>query len=605
MKKNILFLFLLLMVILFSCDDVLDRPQLNSLTDNKINWEKEDFSRNFSYGFYTHFFPGYGQGWTLDYQPLRGFTFSDDVVTQNKQPIFENSVPTSRGGSSWLSSYNGPNWYFGWIRKANIWIDRLESYSKDAFAPEAYKHWMGIARFFRGLEYASLVGTFGDMPYYDKLLKETETDFLYKDRDPRSVVMDKVLDDFNFAIENVRAVDEDQTVNKYVVAAFAARWMLFEGTWQKYHENNQELATKYLSFAQKAAEVVMNSGKFAIVSDFRTLFGSMSLAGNKDCVFYRHYDIAESVTHPVASYCCGYESQGVSANLSLLKSFICNDGKVWNNSDVDNAKSFKLEDLALTRDPRFEASFWDKPMVRASSFVMCWKFVDRVGPTYESGTPPTEYNGATNPNDYPVMRYSEVLLNWIEAKAELASMGKGSVNQEDIDHSINAIRNRPLDKIAIEKGVKKTAPMSLESLPQDPARDADVPALIWEIRRERRMEFVFEYSRLNDIRRWKKLSYMDADKNPDILMSVWIDFKKDAPSFLEAKRVGILTVYKEDGTPVVYNGNNGDEMVGFYRVYNSENRDLFTDRAYLSPVGKAQIDEYSEKGYTLTQTKGW
>ena len=64
-----------------------------------------------------------------------------------------------------------------------------------------------------------------------------------------------------------------------------------------------------------------------------------------------------------------------------------------------------------------------------------------------------------------------------------------------MDKSINAIRNRPLDAAAIAKGVQKTAPFNdLQLLPDDPARDADVPSLIWEIRRERRMEFVFENS---------------------------------------------------------------------------------------------------------------
>ena len=29
----------------------------------------------------------------------------------------------------------------------------------------------------------------------------------------------------------------------------------------------------------------------------------------------------------------------------------------------------------------------------------------------------------TNTNDYPVMRLAEVMLNWLEAKAELALMG--------------------------------------------------------------------------------------------------------------------------------------------------------------------------------------
>jgi hypothetical protein len=110
----------------------------------------------------------------------------------------------------------------------------------------------------------------------------------------------------------------------------------------------------------------------------------------------------------------------------------------------------------------------------------------------------------TNTSDAPIMREAEVVLNWIEAKAVLAQYyGGPAIAQADIDKSINAIRNRPLDDAATAKGVKKTAPLLLSALPDDPTRDADVPSLIWEIRRERRMEFVFEHTRLLDLKRWK------------------------------------------------------------------------------------------------------
>jgi hypothetical protein len=112
---------------------------------------------------------------------------------------------------------------------------------------------------------------------------------------------------------------------------------------------------------------------------------------------------------------------------------------------------------------------------------------------------------------------AEVVLNWIEAKAVLAQYHGGpAISQSDIDKSINAIRNRPLDEAATAKGVKKTAPLQLSALPNDPARDADVPALIWEIRRERRMEFVFEHTRLLDLKRWKKINQHELQHKPGL-----------------------------------------------------------------------------------------
>ena len=147
--------------------------------------------------------------------------------------------------------------------------------------------------------------------------------------------------------------------------------------------------------------------------------------------------------------------------------------------------------------------------------------------------------------------------------------------------------------------------MELNSLLDDPDKDSDVPALIWEIRRERRMEFVFEYSRLLDIKRWKKIEYMRASKYPDNLFGLWINIKEELPSFLVDSKKGILKVRKADGSIVTYNGTNADEMVGFYMIENATDRQPFDDRVYLSPVGKAQIDQYKDKGYKLTQTPGW
>ncbi len=604
-------------VILSGCkDNVLDRPQLNDPTDDSY-WTNETQLRLFANGFYNNYFTGYNTGWSTAYAPLKFYNFNDDASITGPQSNFESIVPSSRGSFSEsqqvLSQYDGPTWNFAWVRKANLFIDRIETVSKPLITNEEYKHWMGVGRFFRGFEYSRLVSVFGDIPYYDTLFDETNFDVMYKDRTPRNEVMDKVYDDFKFALSNVRANDGDQYVNKYVVAGFISRMMLFEGTWQKYHNGDMARAKKFLDFAVEAGNMVIESNKYRIATDFRSLFGSMDLKGNPDVLIYRHYDAALAVTHMIASYSNGIEGQAPAPNLALAKAFICNDGKPYQLSSLANAKELDIKNMILTRDPRFEATFWDKPKPQSATLLYASKFIDRIGTTYAEGEVnagkklPPEYGSNTNTNDYPVMRYSEVLLNWIEAKAELATIGGSGVNQMDLDKSINAIRNRPLDQVAINKGIKKTAPLQLAAIPVDPAKDADVPALLWEIRRERRMEFVFEYSRLLDIKRWKKIDYMSATKNPDLLKGLWINIPKELPSLLDPKnkKEGKLKVMKADGTIVTFDGNNGADMVGFYVIENVKDRNEFGTNVYLSPVGKAQIDAYADKGYKLTQTIGW
>lgn len=591
-----------------SCDDFLDRPQLTSQNDETY-WTSENNARLFANGFYTNYFVGYNSGFTVDYTPMRGYTFSDDLTTTGKQANFEAQAPAGRAsvseGAAWLSGYAGPTWNFAWVRKANLFLERVDQMKGSILNEEQYNHWSAVARFFRGYEYSRLVSVFGDVPYFDHVLTNIQITEMYKDRDDRAFVMDKVYDDFEYALANMRQNDGAQLLNVYIAAGFISRFMLFEGTWQKYHEGDNAKAQKYLELAVKAGDVVINSAKWTFGSNFRALFGSENLAGNAEVLMYRVYDAPLTITHSIASYSNITESQAPAANLALIKSFIATDGQPYQLSTVPNADQFDLANLIKTRDPRFEATFWDLPRAQSTTLLYSDKFIDREGPTYAGGTYPPRYGSSTNTNDAPVMRLAEVALNWIEAKAELETLGGTAVTQADIDKSINGIRNRPLDQAAISKGVTKTAALSLAAIPDDPARDADVSPLLWEIRRERRMEFVLEHTRLLDIKRWKKIQYMDANINSDLLLGPWVNFPVEYPAWLVAAKVGKLQVRKADNSVVTYNGTNGADMIGFYIPENASNRDAFTDRVYLAPIGNNEITQYAEKGFTLTQTPGW
>ena len=612
MNKYKIFGYGIACLLFFSCNkDLLDRPPLTQYTDAEgLYWRNEDDIRLFANGFYANYFNGYNTSFTADYTPVRGYTFSDDLTGKNVQSNFESSVPSSRGSTSeaaaWMAQYSGPTWDFAWVRKSNILIDRVENFAKPLISEDAYKHWTAVGRFFRGFEYSRLVRVFGDVPYFGRVVAENELDTLYKDRDDRGLVMDKVYDDFQYVLANIRVNDGAQYLNKAIAAAFISRFMLFEGTWQHYHGLDAARAKKYLEFAVQAAEVVMNDPKYRFGSDFKSLFASESLAGNPEVILYRTYDAALQVTHSIGSYSNGTEVVGVDPNLVLIKSFIVNDGKVWQNSDVPNADDFSIANLAKTRDPRFEASFMDVPNAASATLLYGYKFASREAITYIGKSYPAAWGSNTNTSDAPVIRLGEVVLNWIEAKAVLAEyFGGPAVSQDDLDRSINAIRDRPLDAAAIAKGVQKTEHMLISALPNDPERDADVPALIWEIRRERRMEFVFEHTRLLDLKRWKKLNYMDFSTDPDYFLGPWVDVQAELPTALTAGTVGKVRVRKEDGTTVTWDGTNRNAMVGYWVVDNVSNRDMFTDRSYLSPVGQAQINEYKDKGYTLSQTPGW
>lgn len=620
MKKYILAVFSIVCLGLFSsCTDVLDRPSETKYTDSEY-WTTEDQYRLYFNYYYPYYFTGYNSGYGTNFTAVRGYTFCDDFANSGKQTNFTAVVPGDNGKydmDTWAGSeYGGRQWDFAWVRKTNIAIDRLESH-KASISEEAYKHWMGIARFFRAYEYYRLVMTFGDVPYWDAPVDETDLASMYKDRDPRSTVANAIYDDLKYAMENVRMDDGSMNINRYVVAAVISNIMLFEGTWQHYHKDNSleaksnlsdENAKKYLQLCLEASEFIMNSNKWSCSREFRSIFASDNLASHPEVIFYRHYE-AGKVTHCLASYSNGEETLSSNANLALLRSFICNDGKPYQVSEAENAGSFAMKDLIKTRDSRLEASFLNFSWKHSSTYIYLNKYISRKGTTYynDNANRPDEYESSVNVTDAPCLRLSEILLNWIEAKEVMAEfLGGAAVTQDDVDKSINAIRNRPLDEEAIASGVQKTAPLKIASIANDPARDADVSPLMWEIRRERRMEFVFETQRLNDIRRWFKLDYMDNKKHPETMLGSWVNLPNEFPEKLDdANKEAGMAVMKEDGTKVVWNGSNQADMVGYAIPINADARNTFADKNYLAPVGSSIIASYKNKGFVLTQTGGW
>ncbi|HOF75855.1 MAG TPA: RagB/SusD family nutrient uptake outer membrane protein [Bacteroidales bacterium] len=640
MNKIILTLGLLVALTLAGCSDFLDRPQKTAMDDSNY-WTSETNVRLFVNGGYPNYFNGYDVSWGTAYVPYRGANFNDDMTSSGKQSSFLAAVPADNWYRSesattiyWLTQSGASAWNFGWVRKWNTLIQRLATMKENGYlSDEQFNHWNGVARLFRGVEYSRLVQSFGNVPYYDKPVSDTDMDEQYKERDPRTLVMDKVYEDFVYAMANIRANDGVNYVNKYVAAALASRYMLFEGTWYKYHPGSgtNELAKKFLELVVTAGNLVINSGLYQFNTDFRSLFGSDAQPG-KEILLYREYNSTLSTMHCIASYSNLTESQAPAANLALAKSFICNDGKPWQSSTVAEADNFDLKKMAVTRDPRFEATFWGAPLQSSATLLYVCKFIDRVGVTYSFdnvSTPrPPKYGSNTNTNGFPVIRLAEVVLNWIEAKQELAlSHGGPAVTQTDLDKSINAIRNRPLDAHATAEGVKKTAPLMLGAIPDDPARTSSAEVntlagvvsspLLWEIRRERRMEFVFENNRILDLRRWGKLELMNGATNPDLLLGTWCDFNTTQSGndinfdyLIPGKQINqgdakALKVMKPDGTVVAYTGTNKEDMVGFYIPQGIQNRDAFTVRSYLQPVCTDVIEMYKDKGYTITQNPGW
>ena len=131
MKKYILAIFSVATLALTTgCEDFLDKPQLDKVEDNSGFWRNESDFRMYSVEFYHWFLGGYNTGYGLNYVPLRGYTFSDDITSgKGSQENFVSTVPSKLSvtvdpdkllNQEWYRQYSGEKWNFGWVRKANI-----------------------------------------------------------------------------------------------------------------------------------------------------------------------------------------------------------------------------------------------------------------------------------------------------------------------------------------------------------------------------------------------------------------------------------------------------------------------------------------------------
>lgn len=565
MKTKIIGIIAFLLLASGCKKDFLTRLPQDEFTDETY-WTSEDKVRTFAYGFYTAYFPGYAAGFDLGW----GGFFSGQALNDDFAPTspssFVSIVPPNDGG-----------WAFSWIRKANIMIDRIQGVPMDE---EAKNNWTGIGRFFRAEEYAYLVRRFGDVPWYDKALEENDPE-LYRPRDPRTFVMDKVLEDFKFAVENVRESDaavgpDGLIVNRDVILAVMSRVFLFEGTYLKYHDLDQAKATEYLTEAKWAANELISGGKYQVADDYRGLFSSVDLSGNPEIIMYRQYNTAQ-VTHSLMSYVNREGQTGVSKD--LIDTYLAKDGLPIGVSDLyQGDKSF--QDVMTDRDPRMYDTFVQELRLNgevtnpSTSGYSVHKFLNEALKDSPEGL------SNQNITDAPEIRYGEVLMNYIEATAEL-----GTVTQNDLDISINALRNRADVKLpALE--VIGGKPAVGGQVYDDPKRDPTVDPLLWEIRRERRIELAMEGFRYDDLRRWKKLEYADNGTRPDINRGAWIK-KSEHPKMAN----------------VVIEGG-GDE--GYIRPAAPQAYRIFDNpRVYLYPLPLDQIKLYKDNGVELTQNPGW
>ena len=568
-----------------SCDDFLTRDPQDTVTDVPSFWNNEENLRTSFLDYYTYFFPGYRSGWNRadNFAETNVADWTDDNA-QEVATLFTKVAPTT----------DADNWDFEKIRNMNLLLSRIQSSS---LGEEAKNHWSGVARLFRAMEYAKLVQKFGDVPYYDAVVGSTDNEQLYRARDPRTTVMDKVNEDLAFACANIRVNDGTKglTVNRAVAQGFASRIMLFEGTWQKYHANNTAKAAEYLKAAKDYAAALMQTNAYSIAPSYKSLTTSEDLAGNPEIIMYRSY-VENVVMHSLMSF-QNTEMEKSSPSRSFVDAFLTKNGLPIHQAGNTDYKGKEYAKEIQNRDPRLADNIDEESGLRLNGVAAVYAASGYYANRYVNKDLINKPGGmsSTNTTDAPVMKLNEVMLNYIEAAAELADLGQYTLTQADFDKTINAIRDRQstqMPHLTLAGNALKVNGVEIN----DPDRDATVKPIIWEIRRERRVELAYEGLRFNDLRRWGKLEYADMTKNKKLNMGAWIN-KADYPENAEA--LAKITLCDENGKIVT--GNEGYIMP----ITEVAKMRVMADKDYLYPIPVDQITMYENHGFKLTQNPGW
>jgi hypothetical protein len=469
-------------------------------------------------------------------------------------------------------------WDWSRLRNINYFLD---NYNKANATADVKAHYAGLARYYRAQFYLEKVSRFSDVPWFSKTVNPGDEE-LYKTQDPRAAVMDSVMADLAFAAANVRESVPSGTPGKWAVMAQYARTALYEGTYRKYHSelNLQATAGKFLETAATVAADVMASNKFVIYNtgkpnaDYAALFNSQDLSSNKEVILANAFDQTKDRSQNVNSTVFGDYEQAPSRD--LVQTYLMKDGSRF--TDVQGYQQLGFVKEFQNRDPRLAQTLVYPGWVRAGDPT---PYILRLNKNFTGyhqlkGYVNSTDNVTLNSVDVPVYRYAEVLLAYAEAKAEL-----GTLTQDDLDKSVNLIRGRvqlPDLKLAAANG--NPDPVMAQKYPNVTGANRGV---IFEIRRERRVEFAFENQRFGDVMRWQAGKLLIAipeglyfsglgkydltgDGVEDIIL---IDKSKTIPAEKDKEKNSlgvVLTYYRsgaigEDVTVYLKNGNAGGTMV--------------------------------------------
>lgn len=399
------------------------------------------------------------------------------------------------------------------------------------------KQYIGEMYFFRAYIYFNYLKSFGDFPILTAILTDGDyqANVEASKRKPRNEVARFILQDLDNAIANLQPRSSTITthrLNRESALLFKSRVALYEGTWETYHQGTARvpggpgwpggtfegnLATEinfFLTQAMEAAKLIADAVP-TLEADYAGLFNKTDYSSQKEILLWRMYSAEAKISNYVVGSLHGYDANnGVNGNFtgytrSLVESFLTKDGLPWyKNANYTDAT---LEKVTANRDDRLNMSmakpgdkiigdnYFNFPAfiksgsinIATTGYILRKSWVDndvQINSSYPLGL--------------PIFRAAEAYLNYIEADY---------VKNKSLDNNSKAYWKELRKRANVDTDFQKTIDNTDLSKELDLGKysgTATVNETLYNIRRERRCEFIAEGLRKDDLYRWRSLDMM-------------------------------------------------------------------------------------------------
>lgn len=587
MKKLHYILTLLVTLSLASCD--LDEVPVDTATNQAI-FGSESGLELYANSFYD-ILPG------TDVGVFQGDDVSDLIARNGVDNLLAPNAlsPITSSGWSWTD-----------LRNINYFIENAEN------SPVAEKnHYIGMARFFRALFYFEKVKRFGDVPWIDRTVEITDSLTLHGPRTDRFEVMDNVLADLNYAIENITLTSDPSStrITKNVARAYKTRICLYEASLRKYHTDYNMQATandwyqEVVSTANQITGFILHYGATDDRS-YRELFITKTPFADETILAVALDASLQVFSSANRRFISPTYGNRPSLTRNFVNTYLNLDGTPFTSDPNYKTTPFieevKDRDLRLKQTIRlgdYHRTENAVPVVAPPNFNQTFTGYQPIKWSYDERFPYDDES--RNDNAHIIMRWAEVLLNKAEALAELGMMTSG-----DWAETIGALRERA----GITGATLTTLPTVADPYLVAYYRGKFTDPVLLEVMRERAVELVFEGLRPDDLKRWHigelfaeaPMNGMyvpglgEYDLNGDGIMDVsFYQGTQPEPSNPSIAFVDV-TPSTAAGRIQLSNGTSGEV------IWNPGVRE-WSDKKYLYPIPEADRDQNPALG----QNPGW